>query len=298
MPLTRNLSLGMSGEDVSAVKARLLALGCYASGITTLKRNSFGADTLRAVLAFQAANGLAQDGIVGPLTFAALFGQENLKIEQTITTAQSDAVSHLPIAVASSIQAALVGQTQARQAIVLHAITFAAHPLQPFDYPRSLYIRGGNLYNTDRSPNVISLARIALGAKRQPEFYDGGRREMMERAVQNNPLITGADCSGGIVGLLRQAELVSAGFDCAADGFLARSKTTSIAKDALQSGDFLHKSGHIGLYAGGGYAVEWMGGAYGCQLTELSKRRGWNYVKQRLDKQGDWTEFLRPVYYK
>ena len=36
----------------------------------------------------------------------------------------------------------------------------------------------------------------ALGARRQPEFYDGGRREMMERVVEANPAITGADCSG------------------------------------------------------------------------------------------------------
>ena len=202
------------------------------------------------------------------------------------------------MALNAAARAALAEETQARQEIVRCALSFAVYPLEPGDDPRSLYIRGGNLYNTDLSPNVITLSRIALGAKRQPEFYDGGRREMMERAVQNNPIITGADCSGGIVGLLRKTKLVSAGFDCSANGFLAGSKATSIPKSELRSGDFLHKSGHIGLYAGGGYALEWMGGAYGCQLTDLSKRRGWNYVKRRLDTQGGWTEFLRPAYYK
>ena len=68
MPLTRNLSFGASGADVLAVKERLLALGYYESGITALKRDSYGADTRRAVLAFQAANGLIKDGIVGTLT--------------------------------------------------------------------------------------------------------------------------------------------------------------------------------------------------------------------------------------
>lgn len=121
---------------------------------------------------------------------------------------------------------------------------------------------------------------------------------MMERAVQANPAITGADCSGGVVGLLRHAGAVSAKFDCSADGFRNSSSTVSIEQSALRPGDFLHKSGHIGLYAGGGFAVEWMGGAYGCQLTKLSKRRGWNYVKQRLDSCGAWTGFLRPRYYK
>ena len=76
MPLMRDLSFGATGADVLAVKERLLALGYYGSGITALKRDSFGADTRRAVVAFQAASGLTQDGIVGPLTYAALFSEE------------------------------------------------------------------------------------------------------------------------------------------------------------------------------------------------------------------------------
>jgi hypothetical protein len=121
---------------------------------------------------------------------------------------------------------------------------------------------------------------------------------MMERAVRANPSITGADCSGGVVGLLRHARVVSKGFDLSANGFFASASCKKIDQSALQPADLLHKSGHIGLYAGGGYAVEWMGGAYGCQLTRLSTRRGWNFVKSKLDKSGDWTGFLQPGYYK
>lgn len=296
MRLTRNLSLGATGEDVLAVKRRLLELGYYAPEITVLKRNMFGADTQRAVLAFQAANGLQQDGVVGPNTFSALFAPDD-GTSVSLETADLSLPAQITAAAAERISASLLGETQSRTDIVKNALSFAADPGAPGAYPLSLYLRGGNLYNADLTRNVITLARIASGAARQPEFYDGGRREMMERAVQDNPAITGADCSGGIVGLLRHATAVSAGFDCSADGFKNRADIAKIDRAALRPGDFLHKPGHIGLYAGGGYAVEWMGGAYGCQLTSLNKRCGWNYVKRRLDTFGGWTGYLRPDYY-
>lgn len=38
----------------------------------------------------------------------------------------------------------------------------------------------------------------------------------------------------------------------------------------------LHKSGHVGYYIGGGYAVEWKGFSYGCVRTKVSGR-GWTH---------------------
>ena len=38
----------------------------------------------------------------------------------------------------------------------------------------------------------------------------------------------------------------------------------------------LHKDGHVGYYAGNGYAVEWKGFAYGCVKTKVAGR-GWEY---------------------
>ena len=293
MSPTRTLKQGASGADVRTVKQRLLALGFYAPDIITLQTDMFGTDTRRAVIAFQTAHGLEPDGIVGPVTYAALFPEETPIITEMDLL---ELPAHLPADARLKLAQALANESPTRRKLVLIALTFAASPDAPGEYPLSLYIRGGNLYNADLLPNVITLERIARGAARQPEFYDGGRQEMMERAVQANPNITGADCSGGIVGLLRHAGLVRPTFDCSADGFTSGSKTVAIDRAALRPGDFLHKSGHIGLYAGGGYAVEWMGGAYGCQLTSLTKRRGWNYVKQKRDNCGAWTGFLRPKY--
>lgn len=292
--LTRLLRYGSAGEDVLAVKRRLLELGCYDSRITQLKTNAFGADTRAAVRAFQAQNGLETDGVVGPLTYAALFPEI---LADAAPLERENIPANISAAAAAAILTALETVNETRRAIALNALRFAYDSALERDYPLSLYIRGGNLYNTDLTENVITLARIASGAKRQPEYYDGGRREMMECAVLENPAITGADCSGGVVGLLRCAGVVSAKFDLSADGFAAKSNIRHISSAELAPADLLHKSGHVGLYVGGGYAAEWMGGAYGCQLTKLAARRGWNFVKQKTDRFGDWTGYLHPNWY-
>lgn len=291
----RNLKLGSIGEDVLRVKQRLLELGCFEPHITQLKASLFGRDTQRAVKTFQSAHGLAPDGIVGPLTFAALFPTEQPGAAPAVDRAMIP--PNIGDTAAFAIIEALHSVGDTRRAIVLDALQFAYDPAVPREYPLSLYIRGANLYNADLSLNVISLARIASGAARQPEYYDGGRREMMLRAVQENPAITGADCSGGIVGLLRHAVVVKPKFDLSADGFAANRYYRHIDMSELQPADLLHKNGHIGLYVGGGYGVEWMGGAYGCQLTRINARRGWNFVKGKSDRFSAWTTCMHPEIY-
>jgi peptidoglycan hydrolase-like protein with peptidoglycan-binding domain len=61
----------MKGDDVKAVQTALKNKGLYTD---TLDGN-FGPKTDAAVKAFQKANGLTQDGIVGPKTCVALGGQ-------------------------------------------------------------------------------------------------------------------------------------------------------------------------------------------------------------------------------
>ena len=304
MPPTRNLRLGASGPDVRKLKEQLLLLGCFAPQITQLRTDVFGMDTRDAVRRFQAANGLTADGIVGPQTRLALArAQAPLEPGDTRPAdAAAPGTPPLPEQIgpdaAGAVSAALAATSGIRQDIVRDALQFAFDQRAPRAFPLSLYIRGGNLYGSDLRLNVITLARIASGAARQPQYYDGGRRELMERAVRNNPLITGADCSGGVVGLLRHAGVVKPGFDLSANGFRDnRARYRPIAREALEPADLVHKEGHIGLYAGGGYVVEWMGGAYGCQLTRLSDRRGWNFITGRASRMGAWTGFLRPTYY-
>ena len=298
MPI-ENLRFGMKGTDVRQIKEQLFQLGWYGDGITSIRKDSFGKDTLVAVKAFQRANGLAPDGIVGPLTRKAL--ENGMKRENAAETGDEASQEKLPgnigAIAAKAIGADLEQASSIRHAIVLDALQFAYDPAVSRRYPLSLYIRGANLYNTDLTPNVITLSRIASGAKRQPAYYDAGRREMMEAAVRADSKITGADCSGGVVGLLRHAGATARDFDLSADGFLQSGRCRSVAKAQLLAGDLVHKPGHIGLYAGGGYVVEWMGGAYGCQLTKLASRRGYSFVSGKIGKMGAWTGFLRPSYY-
>jgi len=64
----RILKEGDSGEDVKQLQRDLKKLGYYNSSIDGL----FGPKTRQAVMAFQADQGMAVDGVVGPYTYFAL----------------------------------------------------------------------------------------------------------------------------------------------------------------------------------------------------------------------------------
>ena len=66
---SRTLRSGDSGEDVRTVQSRLRDLGYYTGQLDGV----YGAGTVSAVTAFQAANSLNPDGKAGPLTYAVLF---------------------------------------------------------------------------------------------------------------------------------------------------------------------------------------------------------------------------------
>ena len=98
MEFTRNLKRGMSGNDVRAVKERLVTLG-YLHAATKL---TFGNETLAAVKNFQLANGLEADGVVGALTLSALFNTEVDKptVEATIIPERFSPAARLAIGTA------------------------------------------------------------------------------------------------------------------------------------------------------------------------------------------------------
>ena len=287
---TRNLKKGVSGADVKAAKDRLVALG-YLHAST---HDTFGDDTLEAVKAFQAANGLEADGVVGPLTWAALFDAAAQPVEPVDTALFPPNIGP---AAATAVAAQLGAVSETRQKLVLEALRHAYDPAVPAAYPYSLYIRGGNLYNSDFTVNTITAKRIEDGARRQPAYYSGGSKEMMLAAVAANPETTGADCSGGVVGLMRFARAVSGGFDATANSLCGSGHSTAIDKTELRPGDWVGRDGHIGLYAGGGYVVEWMGQLYGCQLSRLADRQGYDFVGKRLRGRSGWTKYRRPKYY-
>jgi hypothetical protein len=68
-----DLRLGSTGDDVRKLESRLKELGLYTGAID----GAFGGGVESAVKSFQIANGLPQDGLVGPQTWSALFPGQN-----------------------------------------------------------------------------------------------------------------------------------------------------------------------------------------------------------------------------
>jgi len=289
MEFTRNLKKGMSGEDVRAVKERLVTLG-YLYAATKL---TFGSDTLKAVKAFQTANGLEADGVVGALTLSALFNTEVDKptAEATIIPERFSQAARL------AIGTALAQVSDIRREICLDALQWAVEAEEKPASMLAFYIRGGNMYNKDLTLNVMTEAKLRAYFARDSyaPYFDGGRDDlMMEFAMRSMFQLPGWDCSGMIVGLMRKHGIYDSGFDANANTLGA---SHTVRTDNPQAGDWACKSGHIGLYVGGGYAVESVGGAFGVQLTKIKKRLVYDFQYKKLHNYGTWEYFGDPKRY-
>jgi len=292
---TRMLQNGMIGADVLSAKRRLVALGF----LHAATKSKFGDETEVAVKKFQSVNGLEVDGIIGEKTWAALFGDTSANTcESTESTADK---YYILDRFGAELKAELVADietvSELRREICLDALQFAIDPYNPPDYPRSFYIRGGNLYNKDLTLNVMTESRLKsyFAKSSYAQYFDGGRKEMMlEASAESGFSTSGADCSGGIVGLMRAHEVYSSGFDASANTLHASHATDTNNPSA---GDWHWKSEHIGLYVGAGRTVEWAGGAYGCQLTKMNDRRCYNFVDKKLHRMGAWETYCKPRKY-
>ncbi len=190
-----------------------------------------------------------------------------------------------------------------RRQLVEAALPFCYDPHGPqvAAFPKSLYLWGANLYGPDKALYCPTSAAVELLAARKPAFFSGGRREMMLSALQNaaslGDRLSGADCSGAIVGLWRRFDLVDGKFDAIANRLLREPLSYPIDRADLLPGDLVGFDGHIGLYAGAGRVIEWAGGAYGCQLTRLTGRCCWSFTEKRLVRmQKDFQVFTRPFF--
>lgn len=295
MEYSRLLKRGMSGDDVWTVKQYLFSQGYYPSRITAIKNRSFGGDTVTAVKAFQRVKGLAVDGIVGRLTWGAMFDADD---EPEIPYVSADEYPLIGETARRAINTALQTVSSMRREMVLEALKYCLDPAVAAKNPSSLYIRGGNLYNKDLSLNVIDGKwLLSTYAKKYASYCTNGRLAMMQQAVISNPDITGADCSGGMIGLLRFFGLVRPNVDNTANGLLGSGFSTEIGVGETTPGDFCGKSGHIGLYVGGGYTAEWAGGEYGCQLSGKTTRKLWSFTKKKYVTLSKWTKWRRPKIY-
>lgn len=308
MEYTRLLKKGMSGNDVRYIKDCLFELNYYSSNITNISHNTFGNDTYNAVLLYQTSNKdingnkLEVDGIVGKKTWYAIerdFSNNIIAPDPTIPDTPIellDSYTHISSDKRKKIEADLVLVSDIRKEIVLEALQYAYDKDVPGNV-RALYLFGANLYDTNLNINYADNAEIDRLAAMNPQYFDGGRKEWMKEQVKNNPKLPASDCSGFEVGYLRKHKLVKNTFDATANSLCSNSYSTAISKEDLKPGDFIGKSGHVGTYVGGGYVVEFVGGAFGAQLTKLDKRQGYDFIKKKIVKLSNWTKFRRPKYY-
>ena len=287
MEFTRNLKRYAIGEDVRAVKDRLVELGYLAKATHSM----YGDDTYRAVKAFQAANGLEADGIVGVFTWTALFG------EQPQPTPASDIPTWIAEPARTEIAQALAQVSAKRREICLMALQYCVDRNTNPTILRGFYIRGANLVDKDLTVHVMTQARLNsyFNKSQYAPYFDGGRESMMRSmAQQSGYTIVGADCSGMVVGLWRKAGVVSSGFDANADHLYS---SYCVPTSAPKAGDLAHKSGHIGLCVSPGYVVEAVGGAYGIQLTKRTDRRVIDMRTKAISKMSKWTNYGDPKVY-
>lgn len=274
-----------SGDEVVKLKNRLVELG-YLSKAT---HSIFGLDTLKAVKAFQTASGLKVDGIVGEMTWGALFDDEPIEAPKI--------PSHISKTKAQQISSSLATVSKTRREIVLEALKWAIDPDAPVP-PKCFYIRGGNLYNNDLSANIMTQAKLKkYFAKESYKPYFKTGRVMMERyAAESGYSIGGADCSGFIVGLWRKQQVVSTGFDANANSL--RSSFCTDSKNPIP-GDLAWRSGHIGLVVCSSplMIAEAIGGDYGVQITMASKRKAYNFVDKKIHSFGAWSSYGDPKKY-
>ena len=292
----RVLHHGDSGEDVLFIKKQLFEKGYYPTTVKKIESDRWGNDTDRAVENFRSR--FVPQGEINQTLWDAIVSAEPLpepEIPSNIGSTARLAIDH-----------ALQGISTRRKAMVLNALMFAWDPECPAEFPYSFYIRGANLYDGVGSLHVMTKSRLDAYFARSAysQYFSNGRKEMMLKASEASGYTnSGADCSGGVVGLLRNAELVKSGWDCSADGFYKQTGSWShVTASEMIPGDLVHKSGHIGMYVGGPYTVSWEGGAYGCQLINVgqdlkSKRRDFDFVARTYKTLGQWENFLHGKFY-
>lgn len=299
MEYTRQLSKGMSGEDVFYIKKLLFEREYFAARITKISSKTYGSDTVVAVKNYQSTNNLVVDGIIGEKTWNSIVSSDEVRPVETHDVGV-DTPENISQKASEKILADLATVNSTRQEIVAELLKYAVDLNDLPKYMISFYIRGGNLFNQDLTVNTMSSSKLTSYFSRADyaPYYDNGRKEVMLAAAQAaNFKITGADCSGGVVGILRYFKKVKASFDSNANSLCGNSHSTAITKAELLPGDWVGRDGHIGVYVGGGYVVEWVGGAYGCQLTVLNSRYVYNFQTKKKQKYSDWTKFRRPKYY-
>lgn len=307
MDFKRTIKLGMSGSDVLYIKRKLFELNMYSSKIKRITSNKFRADSVLATQNFQktyttiSGTPLEVTGTIYESCWYAIEaaargelkpgGVTPIPPEPKPKQGLLDSYTWIKESKRKLIEKDLINTNEMRRNICLEILKYAYDPDYRKDNVRALYMWGGNLYNTDLKLNIATAAKIEAGAKRHPDKYDGGRKEWMLSEVKKNPNLPASDCSGMEVGWLRKFKLTNNRFDQNANALGSTQFSVKCEIKNLKPGTFAHRDGHLGTYVGGGYIIEFVGGAYGCQLTNRTNRKAWNFIDKKLHTFSAWKDF-------
>lgn len=324
MEFTRPLSISSNpGVDIFYMKHRLFELGMLEKEIEGSSKDEYDESMEEAVYSFQERNldpyneHLVPTAEIDESTWQSIEREHYISLLPWECKADKGGVisddqsvgdiflmpTNIEAKKAERIATGLGGISRARRIIVLEALKYAYDPDVPTHFPISLYIRGANLYDKydQTTPNIITLDRIQEGAVRQPHFFPDQKSKLMRETVTLFKNVLGADSSGAIIGLCHFAKVCKPGTDVTANVLSTDRYSTLIEDDAhLIPGDWVCKKNHIGLYVGGGYIVEWIGGAYGCQLTSINpddKRIAYNFITNEFAELASWESYRRPKWY-
>ena len=138
-----------------------------------------------------------------------------------------------------------------------------------------------------------TAALLNRKSRQYPSHYGSARTARYQQDIRNRAVV--CDCIGGLKGYCwtggGQSALEAIGTDKAvasrygangcpdkgANGMFSYAKSKGMAWGTIDTlpdviGLALYRDGHVGYTAGGGYAVEWRGFAYGCVKTRIAER--------------------------
>lgn len=287
---SKTIKLNSFGDDALEIKNFLFSKGYYSDKVGKITHNKIGIDSVEAIKNFQRVYDLEVDGKCGQITLSYI---------NALMFIRDNSFKNITVDTLAKIFKDLQKTTEERANICLNALVECTEPkcAEQGVLPKSLYIRGGNLYNKDKKKNIITANKLKTYKKNYPTYCTKGRLDFMCMVVDKSDSVSGCDCSGAPVGIYRTLGILPKDFDANANSLLSTKYSKVILRANLKPADFCGKDGHIGIYVGGGYTAEWAGGEYGCQLSGNVNRKLWSYTDKRYEKLTSWGKWRRPKFY-
>ena len=161
--LTRQLQIGMSGSDVTALQTFLAAdPTLYPQGLVT---GYFGSLTKAAVARFQTRNGISAVGRVGPQTLPVLNAQMANSTGGTVSNGGA-ILSNTNVSIGTNNATVSFNTNEAVRA----SVYYSASPLNVYETTNDVVVSGANVASTDSSMTNSKAITIS-GLQANTTYY-------------------------------------------------------------------------------------------------------------------------------